>query len=399
MDYQNLFTQSLMNISPVSRVTGAISSLFNKKPAPISQITPSSVGATPSTPAPIAKPAVSTPKQQYTQSLIGTPQNSTSPVNSTQNPANPNANLQGAGVFSKPDPTRAAFDQYLASLQPDENLTRATKSLADFDLQSMKDQEKALDSGETLGFAAGEAQRVNRNNQFERIARANTVDSLKGVFDSKSNAAKARLDFEKFLTENEQKGGSGDAFTLSPGESRYDASGNLIASGGPKPLSQAQETANLAKTEKEEVAQQQASQTIGLVNGLLGGNYKGITGAGQSPLNLVGGIGKDATAINQYNQLQGLLKLGIRGMLKGQGAVSDYEGRLLGQAASALGRNLGNEEFAQALKTIRGVLQTNNGLETQVTVKDKNGNIIGQGLLNGNDIYEAVNDGNIVEYQ
>lgn len=190
---------------------------------------------------------------------------------------------------------------------------------------------------------------------------------------------------------------SNEGFTLSPGEKRYDAAGNLIAEGGAKPMTQAQETAAIAKTEKETAAQQSASQSIGLVNNLLAGDaYAKITGVGQNPLNLFGVT--NAKELNNYNQLQGLLKLGIRGLLKGQGAVSDYEGKILGQAASALGRNLGDADFKQALLQIRGVLQTNNGGTTNVIVRDKNGKVLGQGELNGQDIYDAVNDGNTIEY-
>lgn len=195
---------------------------------------------------------------------------------------------------------------------------------------------------------------------------------------------------------------SNGGVTLSPGEIRFEkdpVTGQLkqVASGGAKPMSQAQETANIANTEKETAAQQSASQSIGLVNNLLSGDaYKAITGIGQNPLNALGL--SNASSINQYDQLQGLLKLGIRGLLKGQGAVSDYEGRVLGQAASALGRNLSNEDFKQALLKIRGTLQTNNGGETSVIVTDTNGKQF-SGILNGQDIYDAVNKGYTIKYQ
>ena len=52
----------------------------------------------------------------------------------------------------------------------------------------------------------------------------------------------------------------------------------------------------------------------------------------------------------------------------------------------------------QALQTVRGVLKTNNGQETEVIIKDKNGKVLGKGSLNGQDIYDAVNDGNTIEY-
>jgi len=97
------------------------------------------------------------------------------------------------------DKYRAAFDQYLSALKPDDQYTKAYKDLSDFDLQSMKDQEKALNSGETLGFASGETQRVDRNNQFERMARSGTLEALTNRRNSTTDAAKARLDFESGL--------------------------------------------------------------------------------------------------------------------------------------------------------------------------------------------------------
>jgi hypothetical protein len=78
--------------------------------------------------------------------------------------------------------------------------------------------------------------------------------------------------------------------------------------------------------------------------------------------------------------------------------VSDYEGKILGEASSALSRLTSEEQFKSALQKVRGVLKTNNGMETEVIVRDKNGGILGTGLLTGDDIYEAVNEGNTVEY-
>lgn len=153
-------------------------------------------------------------------------------------------------------------------------------------------------------------------------------------------------------------------------------------------------------TEEKQIqneANQAASQSLGIVNNLLSDDkYTKITGAGQNPLNVLGI--SNADSINQYNQLQGLLKLGIRKLIKGQGQISDYEGKILGQAASNLGRNLSNDEFGKALKQIRGVIKTNNGQSTTVVVTDKNGKKhIGD--LTGPEIYEAVSDGNTVEYK
>ena len=78
-----------------------------------------------------------------------------------------------------------------------------------------------------------------------------------------------------------------DPFTLSPGDKRYDDKGNLIASGGEKPMSDAAEAKLIEKaaekTEKEESSRQAATLSIGAVNNLLSGDrYKAIAGVVQT---------------------------------------------------------------------------------------------------------------------
>jgi len=64
-------------------------------------------------------------------------------------------------------------------------------------------------------------------------------------------------------------------------------------------------------------------------------------------------FGDAALAKNKYDQLKGLLSLDNIKYLKGTGAISDAEQRLLANAASALGRNLGNEQARQVLTQLR----------------------------------------------
>lgn len=123
---------------------------------------------------------------------------------------------------------RSAFDSYMATLNPSAAETAASKNLADLTLQSKKDQEEALNRGETQGFATGEAARVNRNNAFGIEAASNALDSFSNNRTSQTAAQKARLDFEKSLLP------SPDNFNLSPGETRFDSEGNPIASVAPK---------------------------------------------------------------------------------------------------------------------------------------------------------------------
>jgi hypothetical protein len=53
-----------------------------------------------------------------------------------------------------------------------------------------------------------------------------------------------------------------------------------------------------------------------------------------------------------YDQLKGVLSLENRTYLKGSGQISDYESKLLADAATALNQNLSNEDFKQVLKDL-----------------------------------------------
>lgn len=65
---------------------------------------------------------------------------------------------------------------------------------------------------------------------------------------------------------------------------------------------------------------------------------------------------KANVAKNLYDQLTGILALEGRSKLKGSGAISDFEFRILKDAQSALGRNLNEEEFKKQLTKVRDAL-------------------------------------------
>jgi len=72
----------------------------------------------------------------------------------------------------------------------------------------------------------------------------------------------------------------------------------------------------------------------------------------------IGGVfGEAATAKNKYNQLKGLLSLENIKYLKGTGAISDAEQRLLANASTALARNLNETEARKILTDLRAELQ------------------------------------------
>lgn len=171
---------------------------------------------------------------------------------------------------------------------------------------------------------------------------------------------------------------------------------NWIDTGFTKAPSATQEAKALEKEEKEEAKTQQASLALQNINSLISGDrYKAISGVMQT--GSVPFLG-DRAAVNQYQQLQGILKLGIRQLIKGQGQISDYEGKVLAEAASDLSRLTNESEMLTALKKASGVIRTNQGESVLVRVIDNTGNVIGEGELNGQDIYEAVLEGNKIEY-
>ncbi len=66
--------------------------------------------------------------------------------------------------------------------------------------------------------------------------------------------------------------------------------------------------------------------------------------------------------------MKGLLKLENRQKLKGQGQISDFEGKILADASTALGRNLSENAFKDELIKIKGVFSTAAGLKVPVMI-------------------------------
>lgn len=128
------------------------------------------------------------------------------------------------------------------------------------------------------------------------------------------------------------------------------------------------------------------------------GNILGPTGQ------FVGGVfGQAATAKNLYKQLDSILALEGRSKLKGSGAISDFEFRVLKDAQSALGRNLSEEEFRKQLQKVRTVLENrrnsiSTGFGTQQTSRSQilvspDGQQFDASDLTPQELQEALNDG------
>lgn len=70
--------------------------------------------------------------------------------------------------------------------------------------------------------------------------------------------------------------------------------------------------------------------------------------------------------VNLHDQLKGILSLENRQLLKGSGAISDFEFKVLEKAASALGRNLSDSDYRAELKKLKtelGGTSTMSGLD------------------------------------
>lgn len=186
----------------------------SKTTTPAPTITSSSPAATNPVP-PKPAPASTTPaKQQFVQTLASAPTGNTvaattgTPLSATGNFTTPSGAVVngGSGAMVTPPPVdpkasyRSAYDSYIASLVPSDSETTASKYLNELVLQSKKDYEAALDRpGQTLGFATGEAARVNKNNSFAIDAATNSLNALTGARTATSTADKARVDFEKSM--------------------------------------------------------------------------------------------------------------------------------------------------------------------------------------------------------
>src|SRR3990167_203421 len=168
-------------------------------------------------------------------------------------------------------------------------------------------------------------------------------------------------------------------FTLSPGQIRFDKEGNAIATGGPRPATEAEITKALEKGEKDEQARSTQVSTIGLVNTILGDpNFNRVIGGGAERFFSAAGLAGTAGVRGQIQQLKALTALEGRTQLKGSGTISDFEARMLAESANALNAaitedgqiSMTDEDAERALKNIRGILISKAGETVTVLVTD-----------------------------
>ena len=120
-------------------------------------------------------------------------------------------------------PEDTAFEAYLKALAPTAEETQAKQYLNTLMTDSKLAREKALNSGETMGFAGGEAARVQRNNDITLEGASRAYDTLKGFSDTNRKVAEAKFNYTKDKAEKADKLQQENTkpFELSEGQRRY----------------------------------------------------------------------------------------------------------------------------------------------------------------------------------
>lgn len=193
------FLGSLFSLNSKKTSSSIPAAPMSRPPSPIQAPYTSQSSATNPKYTPPPTPA----KSAYISSLASTPTAPTAPktqstvqksVVTQQQPQAMPSNQSNAN-----DSYKEAFAAYIQSLQPTEEETAANTYLRGLIDTSKREEERALNMGETLGFARGEAERVNRNRALDIEAATGAYNALIGKRESINDAMKARLDFEKSM--------------------------------------------------------------------------------------------------------------------------------------------------------------------------------------------------------
>lgn len=261
-----------------------------------------------------------------------------------------------------------AFNKYIETLNPSKATTEAMKKYGDF--ATSIDEGLGEIAGKPMAsrFVTGEKAGLLRQNQAtaDRLQRDITLAQESDKARQTAGLAGVSLQEKLLGLENktlpdiakEYEYAKSQGYTGSFNDYRTQNTSNLPALAKEYEYAKSQGYGGTFDQYRQNKGATQGSETsstiLKLVNSILP-NASRITGLGQNPLNFLGIT--NAKTLNEYNQLKGLLSLENRQLLKGSGAISDYESRVLDKAASSLGRNLTNEEFISVLNEMKKDLE------------------------------------------
>lgn len=145
-------------------------------------------------------------------------------------------------------------------------------------------------------------------------------------------------------------------------------------------------------------AQSTVLDNITLVDSVLNSPYLGQVTGLKNPFTYWTPGTNEQYVKAQLNQVINSLSLENRSKLKGQGAVSDFEGRMLAKASSSLTPSLSDEDAKRELHKIRGIFSTAAGFTAtvKITAPDGTSKVLES---DRNGIDQAIIDGLTVEYQ
>ncbi len=396
---------------PTTPVTSPVSSVGQSTQNQSRNITPSSnIGATSTTPTIITPPKTqsSLPPagQQYASNLMSGNNNpiSTTPTVTPTVPTAPTPTAPTVTPPSQKDNYINAYKKYVDSLKESADITEAKRVYNDYVANQAKSisGKEGQGRGIPLSIVRGEQEKLLKQTQPEATRLQNEVGILQDAQKATIDSLKAGVDMEGKLLEQDkpievggilyqpQADGSykqvagiskaSEGFTLGKDQVRYDAEGNIIAggmstsstgdanvdawvkgiqSGVYKPSDVPDELKDAvagAMSSTEKPQSEISKQVVSVVDELLNSNGLDlISGVLQGGLR-IGNLDprpEAQLARNKYNQLKGLLSLENIKYLKGTGAISDAEQRLLANAASAIGRNLSDADMRNELMKLR----------------------------------------------
>jgi len=263
------------------------------------------------------------------------------------------------------------------------------------DLAARREYEAKLDESGGLreGAQASAQASARRSNQeladlaVQESAAARSAQVATDTYNEYINAGKTAYEAEQAAEKAKQD----SMFTLSEGQVRYDAQGNIVAGGssgfdvgsytpGSDPTADSwveyyRNGGDIGKVPEEyKSAALQGSQSQGKPISETAKNATGIVDELlQLPTNKITGLlrgfawlpgTKGALTKSKYDQLKSLLQLDNIKLLKGTGAISDAEQRILEKASTSLNRKLSDKDFVKVLndlKTSLSTIQTSEG--------------------------------------
>lgn len=409
-----------------------VSSLFATPKPALPPATPNTTISTSSNPsASTPTPSVKSPAAQaYIKSQIPTtpavkaPQTSSNvPVVPPVTTTPPTTTTDAPTQPTTRDSYISAYKDYISAQTNNEDVKNAKTAYNDYvaNLAKSKAGLEGRGLGIPVSIVRGEQEKLLNQTQPEAQRLQNAIGIAQADQTSKVASAKSGVDLLKDLntmdteTKKTDYEKSKDAITQSNTEKtqalldkkfeedkrqfglNYALDSQKVAIERKKANQTSSETATANATKNTE-----ALGSMNLINSLIENpGVSSISGSIEGGLGLgtLNPSGDAQLARNQYDQIKGILSLENRGKLKGQGAVSDFEGKTLERAASSLGRNLSDEDFVKQLKQVRGAISTSHGLNADVLIVDpvtKKSQVVSS---NSQGIAQAIKDGMLIEYK